>query len=196
MDTFLVPCASMSIYCNHDMLFVAPRIVFIAWRLSANICDIHFLLRLASLHLHPHSIEKMISKKRYHDGSTAATPALSSSNDPRTSSVAPSPAIFLSQRSKNGQQHPRKRVSNHPSSSRPDPVTSPTGPYAAHKHTRRPYMAPSASDVQPENDAEVNEREENDNLDEVIMAVEMRERGTVGCAYYLPREQTLYMVGT
>lgn len=49
--------------------------------------------------------------------------------------------------------------------------------------------------MQPENDAEVKEREDSDSLDEVIMAVEMRERGTVGCAYYLPREQTLYMVG-
>lgn len=137
----------------------------------------------------------MITKKRYHDGSTAATPAVSSSNDPRTSSVASSSAIFLSQRSKHGQQYPRKRVSNHPSSSQPDPVTSPTGPYAAHKHIRRPYTAPPASDMQPENDAEVKERENGDNLDEVIMAVEMRDRGTVGCAYYLPREQTLYMVG-
>ena len=49
--------------------------------------------------------------------------------------------------------------------------------------------------MQPENDAEVKEREDSDRLDEVIMAVEMRDRGTVGCAYYLPREQTLYMVG-
>ena len=138
----------------------------------------------------------MITKKRYHDGSTAATPALSSSNDPRTYCVAPSSAIFLSKQSRHGQQYPKKCVSNHPPSSRSDPVTSPTGPYATRKHTRRLYTAPSASDVQPENDAEVNEREENDNLDEVIMAVDMRERGTVGCAYYLPREQTLYMVGT
>jgi DNA mismatch repair protein MSH5 len=48
--------------------------------------------------------------------------------------------------------------------------------------------------VRPENEAEVEEREQSDNLAEVIMAVEMRDRGTVGCAYYLPREQTLYMV--
>lgn len=74
-------------------------------------------------------------------------------------------------------------------------MTPPSGPYAAHKHTRQPYTAPSVSDMQPENDAEVKEREDSDSLDEVIMAVEMRERGTVGCAYYLPREQTLYMVG-
>ena len=87
-------------------------------------------------------------------------------------------------------------MGNRPSSRQTDPVTSPSGPYAAHRHTPQPYTAPSASDMQPENDAEVKERENSDRLDEVIMAVEMRDRGTVGCAYYLPREQTLYMVGT
>ena len=38
------------------------------------------------------------------------------------------------------------------------------------------------------------EREHGDSLDEVIMAVEMRDRGTVGCCYYVAREQILYMV--
>ena len=47
--------------------------------------------------------------------------------------------------------------------------------------------------MRPENEAEVEEREQSDNLDEVIMAVEMRDRGTVGCSYYISREQTLYM---
>lgn len=137
----------------------------------------------------------MIAMKRYHDGSTAATPILSSSNGSRTSSVAPSSLVPQSQRSRHAQQHPRKRVSSRPSNRRFDPATSPSQPYAAHKHTRQPYTAPLASGVQPENDAEVKEREDSDSLDEVIMAVEMRDRGTVGCAYYLPREQTLYMVG-
>ena len=137
-------------------------------------------------------MKKMIATKRYHDGSTATTPTLSSSNGFRTPSVAPVPQ---SQRSGHVQQHPRKRVSSRPSSGRTDPMTSPSRPYAAHKHTRQAYTAPSASAVQPENDAEIKEREDSDRLDEVIMAVEMRDRGTVGCAYYLPREQTLYMVG-
>ena len=184
----------MSAHCNHVLLFVAPRIVSIAWRLNSDIRDIPFYVKHLCISIL--GIEKMITKKRYHDGSSAATPALSSSNVPQTSSAAPSPPIFLSQRSKHGQQYPRKRVNNRPSSCRIDPVTSPSGPYAEHRHTPQPHTVPSASDMQPENDAEVKERENSDRLDEVIMAVEMRDRGTVGCAYYLPREQTLYMVGT
>ena len=140
-------------------------------------------------------IGKMTATKRYHDGSTAATPTLSSSNGSRTPSVAPFPSVPQSQRSRQAQQHPRKRVSSRPSSSRTDSVALPTRPYDVHRFTRQPYTTPSASAVQPENDAEVKEREDSDSLDEVIMAVEMRDRGTVGCAYYLPREQTLYMVG-
>ena len=136
----------------------------------------------------------MTATKRYHDSSTAATPTLSSSNGSRTPSVAPSPSVPQPQRSRYAQQHPRKRVSSRPSSSRTDPVASSSRPYVAYKHGRQRYTTPSASAVQPENDAEVKEREDSDSLDEVIMAVDMRDRGTVGCAYYLPREQTLYMV--
>jgi DNA mismatch repair protein MSH5 len=31
-------------------------------------------------------------------------------------------------------------------------------------------------------------------MNEIIMAVEMKERGTVGCAYYVAREATLYLM--
>lgn len=37
-------------------------------------------------------------------------------------------------------------------------------------------------------------REDDDSLNEIIMAVEMRERGTVGCAYYVAREEKLYLI--
>ena len=43
-------------------------------------------------------------------------------------------------------------------------------------------------------DTDVVAREDNDALNETIMAVEMRERGTIGCAYYVAREETLYLV--
>ncbi|KAI4192199.1 MAG: hypothetical protein LQ346_004422 [Caloplaca aetnensis] len=44
-----------------------------------------------------------------------------------------------------------------------------------------------------EQDAEINEREEDDLMNEVVMAVDLRNGGTVGCAYYVAREQKLYM---
>lgn len=45
----------------------------------------------------------------------------------------------------------------------------------------------------PEQDADIAEREEDDSLNEVVMAVDLRDRGTIGCAYYIAREQKLYM---
>ncbi|KAL8854642.1 MAG: hypothetical protein Q9221_000677 [Calogaya cf. arnoldii] len=46
----------------------------------------------------------------------------------------------------------------------------------------------------PEQDSDINEREEDDSLNEVVMAVDLRDRGTVGCAYYIAREEKLYMM--
>ncbi|KAL8718148.1 MAG: hypothetical protein Q9225_004683 [Loekoesia sp. 1 TL-2023] len=46
----------------------------------------------------------------------------------------------------------------------------------------------------PECDPDINEREEDDSMNEVIMAVDLRDRGTVGCAYYVAREEKLYMM--
>ncbi|KAL8997254.1 MAG: hypothetical protein Q9169_003447 [Polycauliona sp. 2 TL-2023] len=45
-----------------------------------------------------------------------------------------------------------------------------------------------------EQDVEINEREEDDSLNEVVMALDLRDRGTVGCAYYIAREEKLYMM--
>ena len=38
------------------------------------------------------------------------------------------------------------------------------------------------------------ELEDDDALSEVMMAIDMRNRDTVGCAYYVAREETLYML--
>lgn len=38
------------------------------------------------------------------------------------------------------------------------------------------------------------EREDSDALNEIIMAVEMKERSSVGCAYYVAREETLFLM--
>src|ERR1700709_1259125 len=36
-----------------------------------------------------------------------------------------------------------------------------------------------------ENDVEVIQREDSDAMNEIIMAIDMKERGTIGCAYYV-----------
>ena len=136
----------------------------------------------------------MIATKRPRESSVAATPNLSYSNGFRTSSVAQSSPTRHLQQARSSQQNPKKRVSLRPPGSRLSLVAPSSQPRATHGHSRLASTAPSADGMRPENEAEVEEREQSDNLDEVIMAVEMRDRGTVGCSYYLPREQTLYMV--
>lgn len=39
-----------------------------------------------------------------------------------------------------------------------------------------------------------NDSEEADHLNEVIMAIDLRDRGTVGCCYYVAMEEKLYLM--
>ena len=48
--------------------------------------------------------------------------------------------------------------------------------------------------MRAERDDEVLDRENNDSLNEIIMAVDLRDRGTVGCCYYIAREEKLYLM--
>lgn len=45
-----------------------------------------------------------------------------------------------------------------------------------------------------ETDDEVREREEADALNEIVLAIDMRERGTLGCAYYVASEEKLFLM--
>jgi hypothetical protein len=45
-----------------------------------------------------------------------------------------------------------------------------------------------------ESEAEVQDREDADALNEIIMAIDMRDRGTLGCAYYIAREEKLFLM--
>lgn len=45
-----------------------------------------------------------------------------------------------------------------------------------------------------ETDAEIQAREDSDAMNEVILAVDMRDRGTIGCAYYIAREEKLCLM--
>ncbi|TQS38393.1 hypothetical protein Golomagni_01101 [Golovinomyces magnicellulatus] len=42
--------------------------------------------------------------------------------------------------------------------------------------------------------SEVQSREDSDAMNDIFMAIDMRNRGTIGCAYYSPREQKLYLM--
>ncbi|OBT67805.1 hypothetical protein VE03_02464 [Pseudogymnoascus sp. 23342-1-I1] len=45
-----------------------------------------------------------------------------------------------------------------------------------------------------ESEAEVQDREDADALNEIIMAIDMRDRGTLGCTYYIAREEKLFLM--
>ena len=55
-------------------------------------------------------------------------------------------------------------------------------------------IAPSDVSLRPELDEDILEREDNDFLNEIVMAVDLRDRGTVGCCYYIAREEKLCMI--
>ncbi|KAI9708990.1 MAG: hypothetical protein M1812_007803 [Candelaria pacifica] len=58
----------------------------------------------------------------------------------------------------------------------------------------RSSVAPSDNGHAPENDTQIEDREDNDALNEVIMALDVRDRGTVGCSYYVAREEKMYFM--
>ncbi|KAI1304784.1 putative MSH5 protein [Xylaria venustula] len=65
--------------------------------------------------------------------------------------------------------------------------------------SRTPFSADETSEGgQDRGDDEVLERESDDAINEIIMAIDMRDRGprgsTIGCAYYIALEETLYLL--
>src|SRR3954466_6934493 len=98
-------------------------------------------------------------------------------------------------------------VSGRSSASRsvpPSPPSLPTLPHGRGISTRPPAARVSAvpssrgEDVQTfdtETEDDIRTREDSDAMNEIIMAVDMKERDTVGCAYYVAREEKLYLMG-
>lgn len=56
------------------------------------------------------------------------------------------------------------------------------------------YSDLSETVVALEDDANVQDGEIDNSLDQVIMAVDMRDKDTVGCCYYVAKEEKLYMM--
>lgn len=146
---------------------------------------------LKSLFSFPSKI--MISAKRRRNGSITATPTLSQSNDSPASSFMQSSPLHHFQPTKHPQQRPAKRISIHLPSRRPGSSTPSSDLRPAYGHSRLSSVATSAADVARESGFEGEQEEENDPT-EVIMCVDMRERGTVGCCYYESSTGSLHLV--
>ncbi|KAL8859369.1 MAG: hypothetical protein Q9178_004047 [Gyalolechia marmorata] len=116
-----------------------------------------------------------------------------SSNASESARSRPTPTGRLPARW-NSQQQSVRRISLQHRNQRESSATS-TSRFGSHPPDRNPSSATqSESGFAPEQDADIHEREEDDALNEVIMAVDLRDRGTVGCAYYIAREEKLYMM--
>ena len=135
----------------------------------------------------------MISAKRRRNGSITATPIVSQSNDSPASSFMQSSPLRHFQPTKHPQQRPAKRLSIHPSSGRRGSSTPSSHLRPAYGHSRLSSVAASVADVARENRLGGEQEEESDPA-EVIMCVDMRERGTVGCCYYESSTGGLHLV--
>lgn len=60
--------------------------------------------------------------------------------------------------------------------------------------SRAPIPEISESADMLEDDAIIQTREVDDSLDQVIMAIDVRDKGTVGCCYYVAKEEKLYLM--
>lgn len=136
----------------------------------------------------------MVGSKRRREGSVIATPSVSDSHGLQAPSIASSSPVFQSLQARHSPQQPVKRVSLHsPRNQLSSRVTFPPQPQI-HRLSRPPSTTPSERDLCPEDAAAIAEREDADSLDEVIMCVDMRDRGTVGCCYYVARNQKLFVM--
>ncbi|KAI4125623.1 MAG: hypothetical protein LQ338_004150 [Usnochroma carphineum] len=110
------------------------------------------------------------------------------------SSVAGSSPILRAQSKRDTLQPPARQVLLRASSPRESSVLS-SSSLGLQRSNRRPA---GNEQISPETSygrgADIDEREEDDSMNEVIMAVDLRGRGTVGCAYYVAREEKLYMM--
>ena len=70
----------------------------------------------------------------------------------------------------------------------------PAGRAAGINHTRVSSISIAEPQILPENESVIAEREEDDALNEIIMALDTRDRGTVGCCYYVAREEKLFFL--
>lgn len=134
-----------------------------------------------------------VPSKRQRETSRPARPSLGDSSSRPTSAARSTPTPLV-RSTQNPSQRQGRRVSLHRPTSRTTSLTSFHHEASTALSSRAGSTAPSDLDVRPENEIDIEEREENDALNEVVMAVDLKERGTVGCCYYVAREEKLYFM--
>ncbi|MCJ1249396.1 MutS protein msh5 [Trapelia coarctata] len=75
------------------------------------------------------------------------------------------------------------------------PSASSRRPAASDPRSRASSPAPSGAAIEAEDEIAIHEREDNDSLNEVVMALDLRNTDTVGCSFYFAKKETLYLMG-
>ena len=136
----------------------------------------------------------MHAAKRRRDKAIAATSTVNQSNDSRASSFVQTSPLSHFQRAKHPQQRPTQRTGLHLSRKHTcTKVPQPSNIRPAYRHSPFSYVAASGVYIAIEDGTEVKQGEDSDS-DEVIMCVDMRGRGTVGCCYYESCTGSLHLV--
>ena len=134
----------------------------------------------------------MDDAKSHHDTSIDATPTVNHVNDSCASSFvrsSPSPHI---QHMEHPQRRPTKVLGLDLSSNRPGSSFPPSHGLPTNPRPRFTSVAASGVDVTRKIGIEGKD-DEDSNADEIIMCVDMRERGTVGCCYYESSTGSLHL---
>lgn len=129
-------------------------------------------------------------KRRHGEHSAASTSSSAGQRHGRTTPSLPWTSPF-GHSQQPSQQQPRTRVSLRPPSSQ-QPSASLISPRTP-PNRRSPFQT-AEGNLLPEDETSIEERENADALHEVIMCVDMRDRGTVGCAYYVARDEKLFLM--
>lgn len=125
----------------------------------------------------------MNAAKRRRGKAFAATPTVHQSNDSRASSFIQTSPLSHIQRAKPLQQRPTQRIGLHLPRQHTCTNAPPSHTHPTCRDSRFPSVTASGVDVAEEDGTEGKQEDDSD-LDEVIMCLDMRERGTVGCCYY------------
>ena len=135
----------------------------------------------------------MNAAKRRRGEPIAGTSTVNQSKDSRTLSFDQSSPLCHFPQTKRPQRQPTQRISPHlpTKRSRCSGSLSPKRPASRYSHIS--YAAASIVDVAQEDRAEGGPEEESD-PDEIIMCVDVRERGTIGCCYYESSTGSLHLI--
>lgn len=157
------------------------------------VVQVTFCCFIALVTLHSVKMAFQMPYKRRRN-SSIVTPVVGHRGSFRSSSGARSSPVPHAQPVIHPQRQPKKRVSLLPPSSRESSVASYSrnGSVAPTAHSA--HNLPPDTGVLAELDDEIVEREDNDSLNEVIMAVDLKDRGTVGCCYYIAKEEKLCLM--